>query len=78
MYGTRVALILVFITYPGILLPIPSAGLWSWLRGLWQASWVTGLHAFSEGKYSFIAEAIYYAVFLLWALVQLSPYMKGL
>lgn len=78
MYGTRVSLILLFLTHPGILLPIPAPGIWSWLRGLWQAGWVTGLQAFSESSYSFAAEVTFYSIFLLWAAVQLGPYMKGL
>lgn len=78
MYGVKTSLVLVFLTHPGILLPISAPGAWSWLRGLWQASWATGLQAFSEGKYSFWAEVVFAAIFLLWTGVQVSPYIRDL
>jgi hypothetical protein len=77
MYGIRTQLLIVFITHPYILLPIPGPGMFSWLRGLWQASWVTGLCAFSEGKYSFWAEGTFAFCFLVWVAVQLKPYMSN-
>lgn len=76
MYGIRTQLLIVFLTHPGILLPIPGPGMWSWLRGLWQAGWVTGLNAYAEGKYSFWAELVFAGCFLMWVAVQLQPYMK--
>jgi hypothetical protein len=75
MYDTRTRLLIVFLTHPGIFLPIPAPGMFSWLRGLWQASWVTLLTSFSEGKYSFWAEVTFALCFLGWVAIQLKPYM---
>jgi hypothetical protein len=76
MYGKLTSLLIVFLTHPGILVPIPAPALWAWPRGLLQASWVLAMQAFSEGRYSFLAQVAYGVVFLFWATVQLGPYMR--
>ena len=75
LYGIRTQLVLVFITAPGILVPIPAPGVFSWLRGLWQAGWVTGLNAYAEGENAFYAEFVFYLCLFLWTAVQLKPFM---
>lgn len=77
MYDRRTQTLIVFLTHPGIIIPIPGPGMWSWLRGLWQASWVTGLNAFAAGKYSFWAELVFAGLFLLWVALQLKAYTSG-
>jgi hypothetical protein len=76
MYGTLTSLLIVFLTHPGTLVTIPAPGLYSWLRGLWQATWVLVMQSFSDGKTAFFAEVAYGAIFVMWASVQLGPYMR--
>jgi hypothetical protein len=65
MYQGWTRLLIVYLTHPGVLVPIPGKGLWSWARGLWQASWVMVMHSFSEGSRSLIASLVYWFFFAL-------------
>jgi len=65
MYEGWTRLLIVFLTHPGVLLPIPVTGvLYLWARGLWQASWVMILHSFSEGKWNQLASIAYWMVLI--------------
>ena len=72
MYEGWTRLLIVFLTHPGVLIPIPAEGLWTWARGLWQASWVMVLHSFSEGKYSQIANMVYWGLLVVMAYIQVA------
>jgi hypothetical protein len=72
MYEGWTALLIVFLTHPGILVPIPAPGAWAWVRGLWQASWVMVLHSFSEGTSNILASMVYWMILLVWAYVYVA------
>ena len=72
MYTGYTSLLIVFLTHPGVLIPIPLTGLWTWIRGLWQASWVLVMHSFSEGKRSFMATMVYWAILYAWAYIYVA------
>lgn len=63
MYEGVTRLLIVYLTHPGVILPIPATGLTTWLRGLWQASWVMVMHSFSEGPKAFMASIVYWILF---------------
>ena len=65
-------MLIVFLTHPGILIPIPAAGMISWIRALWQASWITVMHSFSEGPRSVMASMAYWIIFMLWAYIRVA------
>lgn len=66
MYEGWTRLLIVYLTHPGVLIPIPAKGVvWSWARGLWQASWVMILHSFSEGTRNFLASMVYWFFFAM-------------
>lgn len=71
MYEGWTRLLIVFLTHPGVILPIPVTGpLYLWARGLWQAGWVMLLHSFSEGNKSMLAALVYWMVLLMMVYVQ--------
>ncbi len=70
MYEGWTRLLIVFLTHPGIIIPIPAPGMFSWLRGIWQASWVTVMHTYSEGSRSFIASMVYWGVLFMMVYIQ--------
>jgi hypothetical protein len=72
MYEGWTRLLIVFLTHPGVLVPIPAEGLFTWARALWQASWVMILHSFSEGNKSTIASLVYWMVLLTMAYIQVA------
>ena len=72
MYEGWTRLLIVFLTHPGVLVPIPAEGLWAWVRGLWQASWVMVLHSFSEGKWTQLASMVYWAVLVIATYLQVA------
>lgn len=73
MYEGWTRLLIVFLTHPGVLLPIPVTGvLYLWARGLWQASWVMILHSFSEGSKNKLAEMVYWGVLIAMAYMQVA------
>jgi hypothetical protein len=72
MYEGWTRLLIVFLTHPGIILPIPAPGMFSWLRGVWQASFVLLMHSFSEGTKSFLAQMVYWAVLFMTAYIQVA------
>ncbi len=73
MYEGWTRLLIVYLTHPGVVLPIPVTGvLYLWVRGLWQATWVMILHSFSEGKWSQLASMAYWAVLIVMAYVQVA------
>jgi len=72
MYTGALAYVIVFLTHPGILIPIPAIGMLSWLRGFWQASWVLVMHSFSEGSRSLMASMVYWIIFMLWAYIRVA------
>ena len=72
MYEGWTRLLIVFLTHPGIVLSVPAEGLWTWVRGLWQAAWVMVLHSFSEGKWNQLASIVYWAVLVVTAYLQVA------
>jgi hypothetical protein len=72
MYEGWTRLLIVFLTHPGVLVPIPAEGLWTWARGLWQASWVLVLHSFSEGKWKRLAELVYMMILFIMVYIQVA------
>ena len=72
MYTGYTALLIVFLTHPGILVPIPATGVWTWIRGLWQASWVMVMQSFSEGNRSLMAAFAYWLVLYMWAYMYVA------
>ena len=72
MYEGLTRLLIVFLTHPGVLIPIPAESLWTWLRGLFQASWVMILHSFSEGKWNKLAEMVYWGLLVVMAYIQVA------
>jgi hypothetical protein len=71
MYRGATAFLILFLTHPGILFPIPVNGpIYIWARGLFQASWVTVMHSFSEGSRNVIASMTYWGFFLVWVYVR--------
>lgn len=65
MYEGWTRLLIVYLTHPGVLIPIPGHSLWSWARGLWQASWVMVMHSYSEGTKAYLASLVYWGVFFI-------------
>jgi hypothetical protein len=72
MYEGWTRLLIVYLTHPGVLVPIPSIGLMAWIRGLWQASWVMVMHSFSEGDKSYLASMTYWIVLCVMAYIQVA------
>ena len=72
MYEGWTRLLIVYLTHPGVILPIPVTGMWTWIRGLWQASWVMVMHSFSEGNKNQLASLVYWAVLLIMAYIQVA------
>lgn len=72
MYEGWTRLLIVFLTHPGVLIPIPAPALWSWIRGLWQASWVMVLHSYSEGRTAFLAQLVYWGILFVMAYIQVA------
>jgi hypothetical protein len=72
MYKGWTRLLIVFLTHPGVLVPIPVEGLATWARGLWQASWVLILHSFSEGKWVQLAELTYWIILFIMVYIQVA------
>jgi hypothetical protein len=70
MYEGWTRLLIVFLTHPGVILPIPAPGLWSWLRGLWQASWVMVMHSFSEGSKNLLASMVFWGILFIMVYIQ--------
>jgi len=76
MYEGWTRLLIVFLTHPGVLIPIPVEGLWTWGRGLWQASWVLILHSFSENsKWAELARMSYWLVLFAMVHIQVAIVM---
>lgn len=79
MYEGWTRLLIVFLTHPGVLVPIPAEGLWTWVRGLWQASWVMILHSFSENsKWKQLAEMSYWIVLFVMVYIQVAIAMADI
>ena len=72
MYEGWTRLLIVFLTHPGVLVPIPAPGVWSWLRGLWQASWVMVMNSFSEGTKNILAGLVYWALLFIMVYIQVA------
>ena len=72
MYEGWTRLLIVFLTHPGVLIPIPAEGLWTWPRGLWQASVVMILHSFSGGKWKDMASLVYNGVLVVMVYIQVA------
>lgn len=72
MYTGYTALLIVFLTHPGVLIPIPAPNVWSWLRGIWQAAWVMVMHSFSEGKNNWMASMVYWVILYMWAYIYVA------
>ena len=77
MYEGWTRLLIVFLTHPGVIVPIPAQGLWTWIRGLWQATWVLIMHSFSEGKNSFYAQVVYWVVLYAMIYVKVQLILMG-
>lgn len=65
MYEGVVRLLIVFLTHPGVLIPIPATGMFAWIRGLLQASVSLFLHSFSDGKNSQLVSFVYWGILLI-------------
>jgi hypothetical protein len=72
MYEGWTRLLIVYLTHPGVILPIPAPGMYSWLRGLWQASWVMVMHSFSEGTKNLFASMVYWGVLFGTVYIQVA------
>jgi len=72
MYEGWTRLLIVFLTHPGVLFPIPAPGMYSWIRGLWQASWVMVMHSFSEGNKNLIASIVYWGILFTMLYIQVA------
>jgi hypothetical protein len=72
MYDGWTRLLIIFLTHPGIVVPIPVVGLWAWARGLWQASWVMIMHSFSEGNKNVIASMAYWIVMIVMGYIEVA------
>ena len=73
MYEGWTRLLIVFLTHPGVLVPIPAPGvIFQWIRGLWQASWVMVMHSFSEGSRSLLASLVYWVILGVMAYIQVA------
>jgi len=73
MYEGWTRLLIVFLTHPGVLIPIPVTGVvYFWGRGLWQASWVMILHSFSEGKWVEMARMSYWIIMFVMVYIQVA------
>ena len=72
MYEGWTRLLIIFLTHPGVLVPIPAPGMWSWIRGLWQASWVMVMHSFSEGTKNTLAALVYWALLFMMVYIQVA------
>ena len=72
MYEGWTRLLIIFLTHPGVLVPIPAPGMWSWIRGLWQASWVMVMHSFSEGTKNMLAALVYWSVLFMMVYIQVA------
>jgi hypothetical protein len=73
MYEGLTRLLIVFLTHPGVLVPIPVTGvIYLWVRGLWQATWVLILHGFSEGGWKQIAELTYWMLLVVMVYIQVA------
>jgi hypothetical protein len=72
MYEGWTRLLIIYLTHPGVLVPIPAEGLWTWARGLWQASWVMILHNFSEGRWNQLAELTYWGILFVMAYIRVA------
>ena len=63
--------LIVYLTHLATMM-IPAAGMFSWLRGLFQASLVMALHGASEGKYSQLWRISYFGVLLGIVVLQVA------
>lgn len=73
MYEGWTRLLIVFLTHPGVILPIPAPGVvYQWIRGLWQASWVMVMHSFSEGNKATLASLVYWGILFAMAYIQVA------
>ncbi len=72
MYTGYTALLIVFLTHPGVLIPIPAPAMWTWFRALWQAAWVMVLQSFSEGSKNWMASMVYWVVLYMWAYIYVA------
>ena len=72
MYEGTVALLIVFLTHPGILIPIPAPGVFSWPRGLLQAGTVIFMHSFSDGPNATLFSMLYWIILFVWAYIYVA------
>lgn len=73
MYEGWTRLLIVYLTHPGVVVPIPVTGvIYLWARGLWQAMWVSILHSFSEGNKSQLASIVYWMILIMTAYFQVA------
>jgi hypothetical protein len=72
MYEGWTRLLIVYLTHPGVLVPIPAPGMYSWIRGLWQASWVMVMHSFSEGTKNLLAAVVYWGLVFIMVYIQVA------
>ena len=79
MYEGWTRLLIVFLTHPGVVVPMPATGIgFLWARGLLQASLVLAMHGASEGKWKDIVGYVYWAALGLWAYLKVKIAQKGL
>jgi hypothetical protein len=77
MYEGWTRLLIVFLTYPGIVISQPATGiLFLWGRGLIQASIVLAMHSASETKQKQLVEYVYWAVLVAWVYIKVQLALK--
>lgn len=78
MYEGYTRLLIVFLTHLLVVGLVPAPGfLYSWARGVLQASVVLIMHSFSEGVRSAVVQYAYWGALLLWIYIKVQLALKG-
>jgi hypothetical protein len=72
MYEGWTRLLIVFLTHPGVLVPFPAEGLYTWARGFFQATVALIMHSFSDGNKNQIASMVYWVILIVMAYIQVA------
>ena len=74
MYEGWTRLLIVFLTHPGVLVPIPVTGvIYLWFRGLWQGLAVLLMHSYSESaSWKQLAEMSYWLLLFVMVYIQVA------
>ena len=78
MYEGWTRLLIIYLTHPGIIIPIPATGMvMTYLRALWQAAWVMVLHSFSDGSKNYMAQVVYWVILLAQVYIKVQLALMG-